>query len=48
MSFNDSFKKKVTNKLFTYKSYVLHDLAFNNPPGLMCHEILTNQPAFKN
>ena len=45
MSSNNSFKNKVTYKLFTYKSHESkQELALNNPKVLTCNKTLTNQP----
>ena len=43
------FFLKVTNKLFTYKLYIIYtymykqDLALNNPQGLICNKTQPNQ-----
>ena len=51
MSFNNSLKNKVTDKLSACKSYIYMcvcvyklDLTLNNPRGLICHKITTKQP----
>ena len=47
MSTTNPFENKVTDKLFTHKSYVCvrkHGLVLDNPQGLICHKIQTNQP----
>ena len=42
------FKNNVTNKQFTYKSYIQNiykykqNLALNNPQGLICHKAQPN------
>ena len=42
---SDSFKNDVTDKLFTYKSYIIYmykqDLVLNNPQELICHKTQT-------
>ena len=46
-SSNNSFRNKVTCRLFSYKSYLsisILDLALHNPQMLICHK--TNQPTF--
>ena len=57
MGSNNSFKSKLTYKLFIYKSSIYicvcvcvcvkQDLALNNPRGLSCHKKPTNHPLTK-
>ena len=44
MSPNNSFKNKVTNKKFVYKSHQPY-LALNNPQELLCYKHL---PTYRN
>ena len=41
ISSNNLLENKVTYKLFTNKSYILQDLALNNPQVFICHKIPT-------